>query len=191
LYNGKDLREDEIFELIHRPGRLLLINTTRYVSEETDMKYRMLMNMMVGAGMVTAPLLVTASGFGGGWMHNKGTGTLYYSHAPDYGHQQAAAERHQSLRLNSFGGGWVQDPSSRTLSYSPAPDRDDQQAAAERHQSVRLNGFGGGWVQDPSSRTISYSLVHDRTVPTAAPGNHSSLSKQEGGVEPEPAKGMF
>ena len=116
------------------------------------MKYRMLMNMMVGAGMVTAPLLVTASGFGGGWMHNKGTGTLYYSHAPDHGHQQADAER---------------------------------------HQSVRLNGFGGGWVHDPSSRTISYSLVHDRTVPTAAAGNHSSLSKLEGGVEPEPAKGMF
>ena len=105
------------------------------------MKYRMLMNVMVGAGLVTAPLLVTASGFGGGWMHNKGTGTIYNSHAPDHGHQQAAAERHQSVRLNSFGGGWVQDPVTRTLSYSLVHDRTVPAAAAGNPSGLsRLEG---------------------------------------------------
>jgi hypothetical protein len=152
LYKVKNLREDETFELIHRPGRFLLINATRSVSKETDMKYGMLMNVMVGAGLMTAPVLVTASGFGGGWVQNPVTRTLSYSHESDHGHQQAAAER---------------------------------------HQSVRLNGFGGGWVQNPVTRTLSYSLAHDRTVPVASAGSHSSLSRLEGGVEPEPARSTF
>jgi hypothetical protein len=191
LYKVKNLREDETFELIHRPGRFLLINATRSVSKETDMKYGMLMNVMVGAGLMTAPVLVTASGFGGGWVQNPVTRTLYYSHESDRGHQQAAAERHQSVRLNGFGGGWVQNPVTRTLSYSHESDHGHQQAAAERHQSVRLNGFGGGWVQNPVTRTLSYSLAHDRTVPVASAGSHSSLSRLEGGVEPEPARSTF
>jgi hypothetical protein len=191
LYKVKNLREDETFELIHRPGRFLLINATRSVSKETDMKYGMLMNVMVGAGLMTAPVLVTASGFGGGWVQNPVTRTLSYSHESDHGHQQATAERHQSVRLNGFGGGWVQNPVTRTLSYSHESDHGHQQAAAERHQSVRLNGFGGGWVQNPVTRTLSYSLAHDRTVPVASAGSHSSLSRLEGGVEPEPARSTF
>jgi hypothetical protein len=161
------------------------------VSKENDMKYGILMNVMAGAGLMATPVLVMASGFGGGWMHDKDTGTLSYTLAPDHGKHQAAAERHQSARLNGFGGGWVQDPVTRTLSYTLAPDHGKHQAAAERHQSARLNGFGGGWVQDPVTGTLSYSLAHDRTGPAADAGSHSRLGKLESGMEAGPARGAF
>ena len=46
------------------------------------MKYRMMMNLIAGAGMVATPLLAAASDFGGGWKQDKDTGALYYSLAP-------------------------------------------------------------------------------------------------------------
>ena len=44
------------------------------------MKKQTMINIIAGTGLVLGPVSVMASGFGGGWMQDKDTGTLYYSH---------------------------------------------------------------------------------------------------------------
>jgi hypothetical protein len=85
------------------------------------MKYQTMINMIAGAGLVLGPLSVAASGFGGGWMRDKDTGTLYYSLAPTPERHPTASHGQQSEQLNSFGGGWVQDKVSGTAYYLHMP----------------------------------------------------------------------
>lgn len=87
------------------------------------MKYPMMIKLIAVTGLVVAPLNAMASGFGGGWMQDKTTGTIYYSRAPSPERQQAASDAQPSnQRLNGFGGGWVQDKHTNTLSYHPEHD---------------------------------------------------------------------
>ena len=127
------------------------------------MKYPMMIKLIAVTGLVVAPLNAMASGFGGGWMQDKTTGTIYYSGAPSPERQQAVSDRQQPVQhLNSFGGGWVQDKTTSTIYYSRAPSPERQQAASDAQPSnQRLNGFGGGWVQDKHTNTLSYHPEHD------------------------------
>ena len=81
------------------------------------MKYRSMIKVIAGAGLAAGSMSVLASGFGGGWMQDRDTGTLYYSLAPTPPQQPSASSGHQKERLNSFGGGWVQDRNTGTLTY--------------------------------------------------------------------------
>ncbi len=155
------------------------------------MKYRMMMNLIAGAGMVATPLLAAASDFGGGWKQDKDTGTLYYSLAPEHGRHQAGTDGHRSGNLNSFGGGWVQGKDTGTLYYSLAPEHGRHQAGTDGHQSGNLNSFGGGWVQDRVTGTIYYSRAHDVSHGTESADRQSAVSKAEGGRAYEPVRRTF
>jgi hypothetical protein len=85
------------------------------------MKYQTMINMIAGAGLVLGPLSVAASGFGGGWMRDKDTGTLYYSLAPTPERHPTASHGQKPEHLGSFGGGWVQDKVSGTAYYLHMP----------------------------------------------------------------------
>jgi hypothetical protein len=168
-----------------------MVELTPRVSQETEMKYRM-RNLIAVAGVVAVPLLATASDFGGGWMRDKDTGTLYYSLAAEPGrHHQAGAVGHQSGSLNSFGGGWAQDRNTGTLYYTLAPEHGQHQAGTDGHQSGNLNSFGGGWVQDRITGTIYYSSAHDVSQGTESAGRQAAVSKAEGEWAHEPVSRTF
>lgn len=116
------------------------------------MKYRMMMNLIAGAGMVATPLLAAASDFGGGWKQDKDTGTLYYSLAPEHGRHQAGTDGHRSGNLNSFGGGWVQDRVTGTIYYSRAHDVSHGTESADRQSAV--SKAEGGRAYEPVRRTF-------------------------------------
>jgi hypothetical protein len=151
----------------------------------------MMMNVIAGAGLVVTPLAVTASDFGGGWMQDKHTGTIYYSHAPEHGQNQVSSAGHRPGDLNSFGGGWVQDKHTGTISYSLAPEHGQKQASSAGHRSGDLNSFGGGWVQDKHTSTIYYSRAHDASQDPVAGGSQGMMSRSEGGWANEPVKRNF
>jgi len=82
------------------------------------MKKQAMINIIAGAGLVLGPVSVMASGFGGGWVQDKDTGTLYYSLAPTHERHQAYSDAQQGKHLSSFGGGWMQNKDTGTLYYS-------------------------------------------------------------------------
>ncbi len=85
-----------------------------------EMKHQKMIKLIVMTGLVLGPLYATASSFGGGWVQNKATGTLYYSLAPTPDRQQLAADRQApKSHTNGFGGGWAHDKATGTLSYQP------------------------------------------------------------------------
>jgi len=121
------------------------------------MNYQTMINVIAGTGLVLGPLSVMASDFGGGWMQDKDTGTLYYSHAPTPERSHDASRGVHSGKLNSFGGGWVQDKDTGTLYYSLAPTPERHQLISEKRQTKHLNGFGGGWAHDEVTLTFYHT----------------------------------
>jgi hypothetical protein len=117
------------------------------------MKHKTIISLIAATGMAAPALSALASGFGGGWMHDKHTGTLSWTLAPEpVRHQGDSGNARQ--KLNSFGGGLVQDKSSGTLYSTRVPQLERQ---ADGHgEAGRPNSFGGGWVKDKSSNTLSY-----------------------------------
>ena len=122
------------------------------------MKYLTMIKYAAVTGLVAGSLNAAAAGFGGGWMHDRNTGTLYYSHASDGRLHAASSAGHSKVHQNSFGGGWVQDPDTGTLSYSRSSDMGQRYATSGEG---RLNSFGGGWVHDSHTGTLSYSPAGD------------------------------
>jgi hypothetical protein len=122
------------------------------------MKHLTMIKYAAVTGLVAGSLNAAAAGFGGGWMQDPNTGTLYYSHASDGRLHAASDAGHSKGHQNSFGGGWVQDRHTNTLSYSRAPEVGQWHADSEK---VQLNSFGGDWVHDRNTGTLSYSPAAD------------------------------
>jgi hypothetical protein len=117
------------------------------------MKHKTIISLIAATGMAAPALSALASGFGGGWMHDKHTGTLYSTLAPEPVRHQGDSEN-AGQKLNSFGGGLVQDKYSGTLYSTQSPQMGRQ---ADSHgKTGGPNSFGGGWVKDKSSNTLSY-----------------------------------
>ena len=117
------------------------------------MKRKTIISLIAATGMAAPALSALASDFGGGWIHDKHTGTLSWTLAPESVRHQGDSEN-AGQKLNNFGGGLVQDRYTGTVYSSQAPQLERQ---ADFHgEAGRPNSFGGGWVQDKSSNTLSY-----------------------------------
>jgi len=117
------------------------------------MKRKTIISLVVATGMA-APALTLASDFGGGWMHDKHTGTLSWTQAPDAVRHQGDAENTVQTP-SGFGGGLVRNKDTGTV-YSIHAPKVNQQADSHGQEAGRPTGFGGGWAKDKSSNTLSY-----------------------------------
>ena len=97
------------------------------------MKNRTMISVAAGIALVVGPLSATATEFGGGWMRDKNSGTLYNSNAPTVEQQKTTASTY-SYR-NDFGGGWAHDKNSGTIYYSNAPTVEKQHSSASKAKS--------------------------------------------------------
>ncbi len=117
------------------------------------MKHKTIISLIAATGMAAPALSALASDFGGGWIHDKNTGTLSWTMAPESVRNQGNSEN-AGQKPNSFGGGLVQDRYTGTVYSTQAPKVDRQ---ADSHGATgRPNSFGGGWVKDKSYNTLSY-----------------------------------
>jgi len=84
------------------------------------MKHQTMIKLITVTGLLLGPLNASASGFGGGWVHDPDTGTLSYTGAASPGEGTAATDSMRPHRhMNSFGGGWIHDEATGTLSFNP------------------------------------------------------------------------
>ena len=87
-----------------------------------EMKHLTTIKFVAATGVVLGTLNATASGFGGGWVQDKHTGTAYNSLAPTHSQDQVSSDKKQVRGdMNSFGGGWVQDKNTGTAYNSLSP----------------------------------------------------------------------
>ena len=85
------------------------------------MKQLKAIKLVAATGLVLGSLNAAASGFGGGWVQDKNTGTIYNSLATTPERHHASHDKmHGGGHMNSFGGGWVQDKNTGTIYYSHA-----------------------------------------------------------------------
>jgi hypothetical protein len=130
------------------------------------MKLQTKIGLIAATGLVLGSVNAMASGFGGGWVQEKNTHTLYNSDtaSPEL-HQSVTREQPAQSQMNSFGGGWVQEKNTRTLYYS-VTSSPELQGAATREQPAQsqMNSFGGGWIKDRNTNTLSYEPVGDKST---------------------------
>lgn len=117
------------------------------------MKYPLIIKSIAGAGLLLGSLNATASGFGGGWVHDSTTGTLTNTNAPSYASSRSTSAM-KSIRGSEFSDGWARDTNTGTLFNANAPSYATQATDSGDRNTV-LNSFGGGWGHD-SSGTLTY-----------------------------------
>jgi hypothetical protein len=119
------------------------------------MKYQTLISLVAGIGLVAGPLTAMASGFGGGWMRDGNSGSIYNSSAPTVVQPQHPAST--ASHKNGFGDGWARNPNSGTIYNTNASTVDQQRSTAVANTKTASNksGFGGGWARG-NFGTISY-----------------------------------
>jgi hypothetical protein len=122
------------------------------------MKRPTLMSLVIAAGISLPAMNAVASGFGGGWKHDKHTGTLYWSLAPEpVTRHEATSHGKSSEHLSNPGGAWVYDDHTDTVHWSMAPDRNGVAASPHGQQARNPNSFGRGWAHDVHTGTLSYN----------------------------------
>ena len=62
----------------------------------SDMKYKMIIKVIAGAGLAIGHFSAVASDFGGGWARDPHTGTSYNTNAPTVDQQKYAARQKRS-----------------------------------------------------------------------------------------------
>ena len=116
------------------------------------MKYATIIKSVAGAGMLLGSAGVMATGFGGGWSHDKHTGTLMNANAPSYGSTSPAPSM-KSKNGSEFGDTVSQNSNTGTLMNANAPTYEKQ---SESHGTqVTRNSFGGGFYQDSNTGTLT------------------------------------
>ena len=117
------------------------------------MKYATIIKSVAGAGMLLGSAGVMATGFGGGWSHDKHTGTLVNNNAPSYESTSPAAGM-KSKKGSGFGEGVSQSSNTGTLINANVPAYEKQPKAGGDKQVTR-NSFGDGWYQDSNTGTLT------------------------------------
>jgi hypothetical protein len=113
----------------------------------------MIIKSVAGAGMLLGSAGVMATGFGGGWMHDKHTGTLVNTNAPSYESTGPAASM-KSKKGSEFGDGVTLNSNTGTLMNSNVPAV-VKQPRAESNRQVTRNSHGGSWYQDSNTGTFT------------------------------------
>jgi hypothetical protein len=103
------------------------------------MKNHTMINLTAGAALILGPLTASATEFGGGWMRDKNSGTIYNANAPTV--EQGSSQRADAYK-NSFGGGWAHD-SSGILYKSDMPTVDSQ-----AHSGSKGSVSGSLWAKN-------------------------------------------
>ena len=83
------------------------------------MKYATIIKTVAGAGLLPGSAGVMASGFDGGWSHDKHTGTLMNANAPGYASTGPAASM-KSKKCSEFARGVSQNSNTGTLMNTEA-----------------------------------------------------------------------
>jgi hypothetical protein len=121
------------------------------------MKYKSMINVIAGAGLVVAPLSVMAAGFGGGWVKDPSSGTVYYSEHQPVEAADYSGQMHSDGYTSDFGGGWAINQNSGTLYNSSHPPMEAGDESGQQHADGNMNVFGNGWAINEYSGTLYYS----------------------------------
>lgn len=117
------------------------------------MKYSTIIKSVAGAGLLLGSAGVMATGFGGGWAHDKHTGTLMNTNAPSY-ESTAPAASMKSKKGSEFAEGVSQNSNTGTLMNANVPSSEKQSGSHGKLQVTR-NSFADGWYQDSNTGTLT------------------------------------
>jgi hypothetical protein len=116
------------------------------------MKNAMTIKTIAGAAILLGSAGVMATGFGGGWSHDKHTGTLVNSNAPSYESTSPAASM-KSKKGSEFAKGVSQNSNTGTLMNANVHSH--QKQSQSHDTKVTRNSFGGGLYQDSNTGTLT------------------------------------